>query len=77
MSEARAPAADRSTALIVVGWILTTLTLVFPPLVIAAIGVGVVVRRQSHAQGVAIIAVALLACVASIYLASQTLVARD
>lgn len=77
MSEARAPESDRSSSLVIVGWIVTALTLIFPPLVIGAVGIGIALWQRKHGHGPAMVAVALLALIVSIYLASQTLIPRD
>jgi hypothetical protein len=70
--------AERTTALVVTGWILVALTVIFPPLAIAAIGVGVVTaKRGRFGTGVALVVGALLAAFAFFYLASQTLIPRN
>lgn len=76
--ESRSAVTSPPAALVVAGWILVALTVVFPPLALGATGVGVVVaKRGRFGTGVAIVVCALLAAVVSIYLAGQTIMARD
>lgn len=72
------PQREFGTGLLVLGWLLVALTVVFPPIAVGGIGMGVLASsRGRKALGASLITASLLALVAFMYLASQTLVPRD